>query len=396
MQHFLQPSVDELSEWVRRNTKTNQPVPRFPLDKALIMVNDGIRRPGLENLVLLNYHPTAAFRDAKKWLDIERVARGLVFEKETGRLIARPFIKFHNYGEFPEDKSIKNTDIASISYKEDGSLGICFYYNDWWVTTHGSLSSDQGIKGTDILRKKDTSVLRKDVTHMSEIVYPENRIVTNYGDAEDLIFLEAYCLDHVYSNISKKYVQRIKQTVFTYTSPYQDVVTFDTSDVNVIQKIIDYCETQPDFNFEGFVITLNDGRKVKFKTKAYLDVHRCRFAVSIMKVKELMLEAPETLVLWKETLPNEFFDEVESYVKLLTEYATSGHMLITTQLDAWYKEKGIHNGLTIKEISKLLYPNIATLPKHLQNSAWSFVKGKTDIEVFNQILATYTSATIEE
>ncbi len=71
MQHFLQPSVDELSEWVRRNTKTNQPAPRFPLDKALIMVNDGIRRPGLENLVLLNYHPTAAFRDAKKWLDIE-------------------------------------------------------------------------------------------------------------------------------------------------------------------------------------------------------------------------------------------------------------------------------------------------------------------------------------
>ena len=45
------------------------------------MVNDGMRRKGLEDLVLLNYYPTAAFRKASEWKDIERVARGLIFER---------------------------------------------------------------------------------------------------------------------------------------------------------------------------------------------------------------------------------------------------------------------------------------------------------------------------
>lgn len=387
--NYLQDSVDVLSKWVQENTKTNQPAPRFPLETALIMVNDGIRREGLENLVLLNYHPTAAFRGANKWLDIERVARGLIFEKETGKLVARPFIKFHNYSELPEDFNIKANDIDYISYKEDGSLGICFYYNGlWWASTHGSLASDQGVYATNMLRNKNVDVLDTNVTVMTEIVYPENRIVTNYGVVSDLIYLDAFSLD-VNKPVTTEYINHIKANVFTFKSEYQSRTNFDISDENIIQNILDFCETQPDFNFEGFVLTLKNGRKVKFKTKAYLDVHRCRFDVSLKRVKELMINSPDTLVEWKSTLPNEFFDDVESYVQMLTTYANENINIVQDAMLKWYKEYNIHNGMSVKDISKTLYPSIATLPLHLQSTAWSYVKGKEYVDLYKQVLGTY-------
>lgn len=387
--NYLQDSVDVLSKWVQENTKTNEPAPRFPLDTALIMVNDGIRREGLENLVLLNYHPTAAFRGANKWLDIERVARGLIFEKETGELVARPFIKFHNYSEDPNDYNIKSTDIESLAYKEDGSLGICFFYNNqWWVSTHGSLTSDQGVYATNLLRNKNTSLLDTHVTVMAEIVYPENRIVTNYGDVSDLIYLNAFSLD-ANKSVTSEYVDYIKQNVFTYNSVYQTQTTFDITNENVIQDILDFCETQPDFNFEGFVLTLKSGRMIKFKTKAYLDVHRCRFDVSLKRVKELMIDSPDVLVDWKATLPNEFFDDVERYIQMITIYANEGINIVQDAMLNWYKEYNINNSMPIKDISRTLYPCIATLPLHLQSTAWSYVKGKEYVDLYKQVMGTY-------
>lgn len=393
----LDHAVQELSEWVRQNTTPFQPSPRFNLQRGLIMVVDG-RRKGLENLVLLNYHPTASFRRAEEWKDIERVARGLVFEKGTGRLVARPFTKFHNYGEFKVDADIKASDVRSIDYKEDGSLGICFFYNDeWWVTTHGSLNSEQGERGTEILRRKKLSVLRQDVTHMAEIVYPQNRIVTNYGDVEDLILLDCLPLSvTVNFNISPKYFKKIRQEVFTFESPYSKNVDFDLEDEHLIQNILDFCETQPDYNFEGFVVTLNDGKKVKFKTKEYLSVHRCRFAVSLAKVKELMLESPETLVQWKETLPNEFFDEVDGMIKVLTDYTQENFDCLNKAMREILASHNITQLDDIKAVSRLVYQDIAKLPKHLQASGWSYIKGVDDVRLYNQILDTFDVKAVKD
>lgn len=387
--NYLQESVDVLSKWVKENTTANQPAPKFPLEDALLTVNDGIRREGLENLVLVNYHPTAALRSANKWLDIERVARGLIFEKGTGKLVARPFIKFHNYSELPEDYNIKANDIDYIAYKEDGSLGICFYYNGlWWVSTHGSLASDQGVHATNMLRKKNVDLLDINITVMTEIVYPENRIVTNYGDVSDLIYLDAFSLD-ANKPVTNEYIDYIKANVFTYQSVYQTQTNFDINDENVIQNILTFCNTQSDFNFEGFVVTLKSGRKVKFKTKAYLDVHRCRFDVSLKRVKELMINSPETLVDWKATLPNEFFDEVEQYVQTLTLYANENLNLVLDSIVEFYKKYNIHNNMSLKDISRTLYPSIATLPLHLQAVAWSHIKGKGYTDLYKQVLGTY-------
>lgn len=388
--NYLDNAVQTLSQWVRENTAKGEAAPRFPLDTALIMVNDGIRRQGLEDLVLLNYHPTAAFRGADKWLDVERVARGLIFEKGTGRLIARPFMKFHNYGEFSYDKDIKNTDIESISYKEDGSLGIVFGYNgEWWVCTHGSLSSDQGYRATSILRKTDTSFLSTDFTYMTEIVYPENRIVTDYGDAEGLIYLDMLPVD-INTPVDLEHAKLVVEKTFTLVSDYAGRVNFDLNNENVIQEIIDLCAEQEDYNFEGFVLTLKTGRKVKFKTDAYLKVHRCRFDVSVDRVKELLLTAPDTLTNWKETLPNEFFDEVDKIVKEITEYTNAGMDLIVKAVDDIFKAKDLNWNMNLKHVGRIIHPEMKqAIPEHLMGSAWTHAKGGEYERVYKQVMTTF-------
>lgn len=388
MLQLLDHAVQELSDWVRDNTTQGEVAPRFPLETGLIMVNDGQRRQGLENLVLMNYYPTAAFRKASDWKDIERVSRGLVFEKGTGRLIARPFVKFFNYGELECDALIQDEDIRTVSYKEDGSMGICFFYNgDWWVCTHGSLGSDQGQRGTEILRSYNTALLDKNLTYLVEIVYPENRIVTDYGDMEALLLLEIYPLDAEHTVTKEQHENAYK--VFSELSPYSDRFKFNQQN-DFVKQIQEYCETQDDFNFEGFVVTLKNGRMVKFKTQAYLKVHRCRFDVSVARVKDLMLNRPETLVQWKETLPNEFFEEVDKIVSDITEYCNTGLAVVQMKINQIFIDKDISWSQNLKHVGKIIHVEVKRdVPKHLQDAAWHFARGDDVQKVYNIIMKTY-------
>lgn len=390
MYDYQDAAVKTLSDWTRINTVKGEAAPRFPLETALIMVNDGLRRPGLEDLVLFNYHPTAAFRGAEKWLDIEKAARGLVLEKQTGRVIARPFVKFFNYGELAIDKEVKNSDIANVTYKEDGSLGIVFEYNgEWWVVTHGSLSSDQGIKATEILRRYDTSVLDSRYTYMVEIIYPENRIVTNYGDAEGLILLGVLANRVLDRNIPQSHIDEVKEKVFVLVSEYSSRVEFNLTNQNVIQEIVDYCDSQTDFNFEGVVVMLKDGRRMKFKTKEYLSVHRCRFAVSEEKVLDLMINSPETLIQWKETLPNEFFEEVDGMVERITNYTRQSFDQVARHLQEVFAKKDLVLGVENKHVGRIIHKEVKELPKHLQDAAFTMAKGYGDEKTYKVILKTY-------
>ena len=58
------------------------------------------------------------------------------------------------------------------------------------LATRGSLNSDQATVATDIWQQKYPGVrFGHDVTPLFEIVYPDNRIVTDYGDMRDLVLL---------------------------------------------------------------------------------------------------------------------------------------------------------------------------------------------------------------
>lgn len=137
---------------------------------------------------IFNYTQNTQFN--KLWNEYTLQCRGLVIE-DSGKVVARPFKKFFNYEELDKNV-IPWGEVPMITEKADGSLGIIFYYdNQWQICTRGSFASDQAIKGAEILKKYNTHLFKKEYTYLAEIIYPENRIVLDYGMDEKLIFISA-------------------------------------------------------------------------------------------------------------------------------------------------------------------------------------------------------------
>lgn len=114
----------------------------------------------------------------------------------SGNVVARPFQKFFNYEELqPSDIP---TDLPfEIFEKMDGSLGILYWIGDEpFIATRGSFSSDQAIHASSLVNKRfrELGISKRDLipnaTYLFEIIYPENRIVVDYG-SDDTLFLLA-------------------------------------------------------------------------------------------------------------------------------------------------------------------------------------------------------------
>lgn len=73
------------------------------------------------DLLIFNYTEKAQFEG--RWNFFERVSRGLIVNRNTGEIVARPFDKFHNW---LEGNRKSEGRILSITEKLDGSLGILY------------------------------------------------------------------------------------------------------------------------------------------------------------------------------------------------------------------------------------------------------------------------------
>ena len=116
---------------------------------------------------IYNYTPTTQYEG--KWDDITKMCRGLVLDEE-GNVLAKPFNKFFNL----EEHSINDLPNESFQVfeKMDGSLGILFNYEgEWILATKGSFTSEQAIKGKEILKKYRYERLLPGYTYLFEIIY---------------------------------------------------------------------------------------------------------------------------------------------------------------------------------------------------------------------------------
>jgi RNA ligase len=141
-----------------------------------------------ENLRIFNYSHKAQYD--KMWTPETVQCRGLIVDDENN-ILARPWPKFFNYGEHEEGTLALDAEITARD-KLDGSLGILYYAGDGYysIATRGSFTSEQAIKGTEILRTKYQGFKPlPGITYLFEIIYPENRIVLDYGGEEKLVLL---------------------------------------------------------------------------------------------------------------------------------------------------------------------------------------------------------------
>jgi RNA ligase len=269
-------------------------------------------------LTIWNYSEKVQYDNL--WDDITTQTRGLVTD-DKGNIVARPFKKFFNDSE----KRHTPTPDFDVYEKMDGSLGILFHYEGEWVmATRGSFTSDQSVKGFEMLQKYDYQKLHKDYTYLFEIIYNDNRIVVKYP-YEDLVLLgmidtkTGYEVDLYGEGNDVRLNNLITNLGFKVVRKYDGI-----NDYSILKGMIKDDE-------EGFVVRFSNGDRMKVKGEEYMKLHKLITSVSTTAIWEMLSEGRDVLELLKE-VPDEFYNKVKSYVRdlkytyfSLSEYAGKTH-----------------------------------------------------------------------
>lgn len=257
--------------------------------------------PEFPELVIYNYSPSVAFSGV--WTHETRTCRGLIVNLDTQEVLARPFAKFFNYGQEKVDYDL-DAVVYHVGNKEDGSLGILYRTPDGKLamSTRGSFTSDQAIHATKQVVREEAlgwGDLSSDYTHLFEIVYPENRIVLDYGDLDELLYLG--CVS-------------VSNGVF---SPPVDFWA-ETEGPTTLREVL-FRDDRP--NKEGYVVWLDEWTAIKLKQRDYIELHKIVTGLnrksiwqkvstsSPVDVENFIAELPDELYNWASITANEIMDE---------------------------------------------------------------------------------------
>lgn len=273
------------------------------------------------DLMLFNY--TAAAQYARRWNAYERACRGLIFHW-NGRLVARPFDKFFNWGEFGLDASQTTTDapLACVMEKLDGSMITVFNtFGRWRTATRGSFTSPQAqwaqTRVDALAAELDSIPFMHTWTLIFEAVYPENRVVVDYGGREGLYLLAARSLSSGHY-APWSWVQHLADRLGVPTP-----VVYDKLDtVEGIRRALDGMT----YNEEGFVAVFADESRFKFKSAAYLEMHRAVAGLSFKTAVAAVRD--ETVDTIRQIVPEELRAEFDGWVEEVRETVATIHMAV--------------------------------------------------------------------
>lgn len=265
-------------------------------------------------LSIYNYSQSTQYE--KHWDEITLACRGVITDDETDKVIIKPFPKFFNYEELPtNDIPWLTSDYVYVQEKMDGSLGILFNYEgEWILSTRGSFTSDQAIRGLEILKAKYTlPAFDPSFAYIVEIIYPENRIVVNYKK-EKITFL-GVVLNRTYNwepgNDELHWTtamailkgRGIKKSDIVKTTQVFDLGPELYSTLKALNKA----------NEEGYVLRFFPSNlRVKIKFEDYVALHRVLTNCSSYDIWENLMKfgkLPEEML---KDVPDEFYDWVHT------------------------------------------------------------------------------------
>lgn len=249
------------------------------------------------DLTIYNYSQKTQYE--RKWNKETLVCRGIVLNSK-GQVVSRPFPKFFNLSEV----EYKVPDLPfEVFEKMDGSLGIFFWYEGNPIfSSRGSFTSDQAKMGRSMLEEIGHSHLKEGITYLFEIIYPENRIILDYGGEEKLVLLGAI---ETLTGEEIKYSE-LKESLSSLG--FEMVKKWEGKDS------IDSISKENDPEREGYVIRFSNGFRVKVKFEEYCRLHRIITNVSNINIWEKLKEdLPLDEIL--DRVPDEFY----SWVKLVEE-----------------------------------------------------------------------------
>lgn len=279
----------------------------------LNILNDYIEK----GLVEKNLHPTLPIaiynysricQYEKKWDEFTKMCRGLILDNE-GNVLAKPFPKFFNMEEHsPEEIPNESFEVFE---KLDGSLGILFNYKgEWILATKGSFTSDQAVKGMEMLKKYRYERLLPKFTYLFEILYAENRIVCQY-DFEDLILLAVIDNSDGYElkiHNDSTHLEGIRFRNLYNNLGFKMVKKYDgIDDYTTLKSLISNDQ-------EGYVVRFQNGFRMKIKGEEYVRLHRILTGFSNVDIWEYLKEGKDLTELL-DRVPDEFDKWVKSTIR---------------------------------------------------------------------------------
>lgn len=269
------------------------------VDNSLIIAN---KHPEFD-IWILNYSPKVQSKSF--WDEYTLSCRGLVVDG-NGTILARPFRKFKNLEEH-DPSEIDMSQAYEVYEKMDGSLIILFYYEprmEWIIASRGSFISEQVLEAKKMFDYTVLDKLNTNFTYLFEVIYPENRIVVDYGNKRELVLL-AKINTETGEECPHDYI------VNKYSKYFSIVKKFDVkiNDLNELKKL-------EEDNKEGFVVKFENGFRVKVKFKEYVRLHGILTNVSNITVWEHLMNNYDFDALL-DRVPDEFYDWLKRVVNNL-------------------------------------------------------------------------------
>jgi len=260
----------------------------YPGHGAVRVIQEGTR-------LKFNY----IMRDVKDWNLFERQSRGMIVDYATGEIVAWPFEKFFNLGEYwaPSLESLADLSFL-INEKIDGSLGI-LWRDDGKVriTTRGSFENDYGQFATTYWHEHYGNLeIPANMTLLFEIVWsnePDPKVIKYDEDGLILIGVIDRYTGSDYGDVrpfGKRWGFRMPKF---FASSIDDLASM----------------AQAMGGIEGWVILFEDGTRLKVKASEYLKIFRLINQVSEKNLKELLLE--DKALEWLQELPEELRGEAQ-------------------------------------------------------------------------------------
>lgn len=216
---------------------------------------------------------------------IERECRGIKFCSVTGKILARPYHKFHNLGEreafMPSKVDLRQNHV--VLDKLDGSMvHTCASKLGIYLMTRMGIT-EVATKADEFLNKNQIKYSRlfnslgvDDYTYIFEYVGPGNKIVLDYKE-EDLILtgirhtvMGTYVLHNQLVALGKAFGIKV---VDHY--PVDAEFKLDISDWDENIKLA--------FGVEGAVIRFDSGEMIKIKSEDYCRKHNSKELASSFK-----------------------------------------------------------------------------------------------------------------
>ncbi len=275
-------------------------IPLQDLQIRIVQKYVAVQKHPTEELYIYNYTPKAQYE--KLWDEITLQCRGLILDA-LGEIVVRPFRKFFNLEEhLPLEIPHEPFEVYE---KMDGSLGILYWVNaEPFIASRGSFISDQARKATQLLYTKYAAsipLLQRGVTYLFEIIYPENRIVVDYGQKEELVLL-ALMDNETGLDLP------LQEVGFPLVKRYDGL-----KDIKTLKQLALY-------NQEGFVLKFESSLRIKVKFEEYVRLHRILTGVSNQLIWE-MLKNNTPLDAILERVPDEFYNWVKhTREKLIKEF----------------------------------------------------------------------------